>query len=108
MRDEARLRERPHPDVEALQVHEHADDDVAACGGLEERTIECGFVADVLAEQLPAIHLREQRSSVKRVDDQRTVRIPCEVHGVRAAAAEEEVSRKVDTGDGEAGAASHL
>ena len=53
--DEARLRERAHAHVEALQVHERAHDDLRARRGLEHACRRARLVADVLPEQLLAI-----------------------------------------------------
>ena len=70
MGDVEGLREGPPPDVEALQVHRHADDDLMPRGGLEQRAIESRRVADMLAQQFAAIELRQERATVKRIDDE--------------------------------------
>ena len=54
-RDEARLREGPHPHVEPFQVDQHADDDVVARGGREERPVERRIVVDVVTKELAAV-----------------------------------------------------
>ena len=79
--DIARLRERPHPHVEALQVHQHADDDVVARGGGEERGVEGSLVAEMVAQQLAAVDLREQRTVMKWIDDQLAAAPALEAHG---------------------------
>src|SRR5207245_1266835 len=79
-----------HPYVEALQIHQHPDDDVLARGGREQLAVEGGFLADVLAEQMAAVDLREQRPGVKRIDDdvfagaRPNEKVPGEVHAFEA------------------------
>ena len=47
----ARLRKRPHLDVDPLQVEQHAHHDVATRGRREERSAKGHLIADVLLEQ---------------------------------------------------------
>ena len=67
-----------------------------ARGRLEQRAVERGFVADVLAQQLAAIDLRQQRAAVERIDDQDVVaslEVDAVPIGVRAA--QQEMAREV-------------
>src|SRR5258708_23445348 len=47
----ARLRERAHAHVEALQVDEHPNDDVLARGGAEEPGMESSLLAEIVAHE---------------------------------------------------------
>ena len=72
-RDETRLRKRSHAHVEPLQVDEHPHDDLMPRRWFEQRSIEGGGVADVLAQQLAAVDLGKERALVERVDDQHVI-----------------------------------
>ena len=57
--DVARLRKRAHVHVDALQIEQHAHDDLRARRRRHERSAESHFRADMLLQQRPAIVLRE-------------------------------------------------
>ena len=63
--DEARLRKRVHADVEALEIHERAHDNLRARRWLENAVVELGLGAHVLLEQLLAIVVIQQRATVE-------------------------------------------
>ena len=74
--DVSRLRKRVHPHVHALQVQQHARENLrlgrmAQQMHLDERFVLVVIVADrVAAQQLAACLLGQQRAAVERIDDQ--------------------------------------
>src|SRR5206468_11391671 len=87
--------------VQPLQVDEHADDDLLAGGRGEQRAIVGRLVAEVLAKELPAIDLGEQRAAVEGIDDQ-------VVDALLANRANEEMAGKVDPLEPDTGSAPDL
>ena len=86
--DEARLRKRAHPNVEALEIHERSHDDLRARRGLENAVVELALCTHVLLEQLLAIVVIQQGATVERIHDQEGlagVRRPSEVASEREA-----------------------
>ena len=108
--DGVRLGERAHADVDALQVDEHADDDLRLGGPCEHATVEPYLVAGVRSQQLPAVELREDGAAVEGVDDQLAA---VDGRGRRTLGnarmdAQQEVTGKIDAVDAKTGPPGHL
>ena len=61
LRDEARLRERAHPHVEPLQIHQRAHDDLRARRRLEQPVVELRVAAVLLKQLLAVVSVEDAR-----------------------------------------------
>ena len=67
--DGSRLRKRAPLHVEALQIEQHADEDLPPRRAGKERRLPRRLLADVAAEQRAAILLAEDRPVMEGIDD---------------------------------------
>ena len=90
-----------HPHVQALEIQQHARENLGLRGAAGQVGVPDGVLAHVAAQQLPARVLGQQRAAVMRVDDQISVRQqafrPVEIRQPAAGGTpHEEVTREVD------------